>query len=144
AKTRPTWMVAVTALALVAAVVLVFFAIKAMNKSDEDTKAKEEAQKIAEQAVKDAKEAQEQAEKLQRDAEEMNKQTMAAVADVATKKEKADIEAAQARLAALQKAQAEMNARIAEAKAKADRAERLKGVKIKQECLDNPLAKGCS
>ncbi len=56
----------------------------------------------------------------------------------------ADRDAANAKLSALRKQRAEMEARIAEAKAKSARAERLKGVKIDQKCLDNPLAKGCS
>ena len=37
-----------------------------------------------------------------------------------------------------------MEARIAAAKAAAAHAERVKGVKISQKCLDNPLAAGCN
>jgi len=37
-----------------------------------------------------------------------------------------------------------MKANIAAAKAAAEHNERMKGVHVKQECLDNPLAKGCS
>ena len=56
----------------------------------------------------------------------------------------ADRASAKARLIKLQQEQAEMKQRAAEARAAAERAERKKGVKISKECLDNPLAKGCS
>jgi hypothetical protein len=50
---------------------------------------------------------------------------------------------ARAKLTALQKQQTELQSQLAAAKAEAAKAERLKGVKISKECLDNPLAKGC-
>ena len=46
-------------------------------------------------------------------------------------------------LAQVQKQIAEHEQRLAEAKAKAARAERMKGTTISKECQDNPLAKGC-
>jgi hypothetical protein len=55
----------------------------------------------------------------------------------------ADRRAAQERLEALQQDRADMEERVAAAKAAADRAERKKGVHVTQACLDNPLAKGC-
>jgi colicin import membrane protein len=144
AKKRPTWMLAVTGLALVAAVVLVFFAVKAMNQSDVDNKAKTEAEAVAEQAKKDAREAQEAVDKLQKDLGDLQTRVDVAVDNVVSAQNDADRASAKAKLDALKREKYEMEQRIAEAKAKAARAERLKGVKIKQECLDNPLAKGCS
>src|SRR5688500_2053360 len=44
AKKRPTWMLAVTGLALVAAVALIFFAINRMRESDEAGEAKRKAE----------------------------------------------------------------------------------------------------
>lgn len=55
----------------------------------------------------------------------------------------ADRAAAKAKLEALRKERAEMDARIAAAKAAASKAQRKQGAKISKECLDNPLAKGC-
>ena len=66
---------------------------------------------------------------------------MSAVAAATNQAERA---AAQASLIALQRAQADIRARVVEAQAAAARAERAKGVHISKECLDNPLAKGCS
>jgi uncharacterized protein HemX len=137
-------MLAVTALALVAAVGLVFFAIQRMRASEDAEKAKAKAEAIATQAAKDARDAQETVERLEKESAEMQKNLDSATDLLATAQTQADRDAANAKLSALRKQRAEMEARIAEAKAKAARAERLKGVKIDQKCLDNPLAKGCS
>jgi multidrug resistance efflux pump len=50
---------------------------------------------------------------------------------------------ARAKLAALQKENAQVQAEIDAAKADAAKAERQKGVNISKECMENPLAKGC-
>jgi hypothetical protein len=55
----------------------------------------------------------------------------------------ADREAAKQKLEELQKERADMEERAAAAKAAADKAERARGLHVSQECLDNPLAKGC-
>ena len=54
----------------------------------------------------------------------------------------ADREAATAKLDVLRK-QAQMQERTATAKDSAAKAERKKGIKISQECMNNPLARGC-
>ena len=56
----------------------------------------------------------------------------------------ADRRAAQANLDKLRQQKFEMEKRIQEAKNAAAKAERVKGVHLSKECLDNPLAKGCS
>jgi len=55
----------------------------------------------------------------------------------------ADREAAKSRLQQLQREKSDMEARVAAAKEAAAKGERVKGVKVSKECLDNPLAKGC-
>ena len=144
AKKRPTWMLVVTGIALLAAVGLVFFAIQRMRASEEAEAAKTIAEKAAAQAVKDAKEAQEAVEILQKDAEAMSKKVDGAVDALPRAPTQTPPPTAKAKLPQQQRAKYEMDQRIAEAKAKAARAERLKGVKISKECLDNPLAKGCN
>ena len=62
---------------------------------------------------------------------------------IANAQDEADRQAAQEKLAALQKEKADVAERLDAAKAAAERAERKKGVHVSQECLDNPLAKGC-
>jgi len=54
-----------------------------------------------------------------------------------------DRSAAKARLTALQREKAALDARVAAARADAEKAARAKGIKVRKECLDNPLAKGC-
>ena len=144
AKKRPTWMLAVTGIALVAAVALVFFAIQKMRASEEDKEAKARAEQVAAQAKKDAEEAKEAVARLERESEDLKTKMDQATDLLAAAQTQADRDAANSKLRALREQRAEMERRIAEAKAKAARAERLKGVKIDQKCLDNPLAKGCS
>ncbi len=144
AKKRPTWMLVVTGLALVAAVGLIFFAIQKMNQSEQDTKAKQEAERIAEQAAKDAKEAQDKVARLSNDLIDLGHKVDQATDALAAAQNDADRQAARAKLDQLRKERAEMEQHIAEAKAAAAKAERAKGVHVSKECLDNPLAKGCS
>lgn len=143
AKKRPTWMVAVTIAAVVAAIGLVVFAVIKMNQSEEDTKKAEIARREADAAIQAAKEAQEKVDQLEKSAADMITQINGAIAAVSAAQTDADRSAAANKLAALQRQQAEMQERIRAAKAAADLAERRKGVKISKECLDNPLAKGC-
>ena len=144
AKKRPTWMLAVTGLALVAAVALIFFAVDRMRASDHDAEAKRRAEATAAQAVKDAQEAKEQLDTVMRQLDDLDTKVGQAVNAVADAQNDADRASAKARLIALQKEQYEMKQRAAAARARAEKAERLKGVKISKECMENPLAKGCS
>ncbi len=143
AKKRPTWMLAVMGLALVGAVVMIVFALKSRDESAEAEKAKAKAEEIAQAAVKDAQEAQEKVERLAADLADLDKKVSAAVDSVVSAQNDADRAKATDKLKQLQKDKYEMEARIADAKSKAARAERLKGAKISPECKANPLAKGC-
>ena len=143
AKKRPTWMLAVTGLAVVMAVVLVFFAIQKMNQSDTDSKRAKDAEIAAQQAINDAKAATEQLNKVTRDLDDLNTKTAAAQAAVNLAQNDADRANANAKLRQLQQEQADMRGRVEAAKQAAATAERRKGVHISKECIDNPLAKGC-
>src|SRR5260221_10499884 len=123
AKKRPTWMLVVTGLALVAAGALIFFAINKMNQSEEDTKAKVEAQKIAEEAAKSAKEAQDKVAKLQSDFIDLGHRLDQAADALGAAQNDADRASARSRLEQLRKERAEMEQRIADAKAAAAHAE---------------------
>jgi colicin import membrane protein len=143
AKKRPTWMLAVTFLALVGVVVAIVLVVK-FQSSEQDSKEKElVAQRERDEAVKAAREAQEKVDQLEREATDMIGKINGAIGAVDAAQNDADRASAKARLAQLQRDQAEMQARIAKAKAEAARAQRLKGAKISAECQANPLAKGC-
>ena len=143
AKKRPTWMLAVTGFCLVGVVVAVVLIVKSQS-SEADAKEKEKTANVErDQAVKAAQEAQDLVDRLQRDLQEMDKKVNSAVESVMSAQGDADRASANAKLKALQKDKWEMEQRIQAAKAAADRAQRLKGVKVSPECQANPLAKGC-
>jgi phage-related minor tail protein len=116
----------------------------AVEKVDAELAAAKQAAELAAQSVKEAQEAQDAVARLEQDATDLQKKVTDATDAIVGAQNQADRDAAKARLDQLQKEKAELDARVAEAKAAAARAERLKGVKISKECLDNPLAKGCN
>ncbi len=144
AKKRPTWMLVVTGLAVVAAVVLIFIAIEKMRESSESADSEREAKIAAQKAIDDAKEAKTKLEQVEKGLDDLNDKVAKAVDSVVAAQNDADRASAKAHLIELQKEQYEMKQRVAAAKAAADKAERAKGVHISKECLENPLAKGCS
>jgi hypothetical protein len=82
-------------------------------------------------------------DKLAKDLAELDKRTSDAIENVMRAKNDADRTSAKAKLVALQRDKAELEARVAAARAEAAKAARAKGVTIEERCLDNPLAKGC-
>ncbi len=144
AKKRPTWMLAVTGIALLAAVGLVFFAVQRMNESAEAKKNEEISRREADEAIKEAKAAADRLAQIEGDLADIKKNEDKANALLAAAQDEAGRQAARDQLAKLARQRAEAEQRARDAKAAAFKAERKKGVKIKQECLDNPLAKGCS
>jgi hypothetical protein len=143
AKTRPTWMIAVTVLAILGAIGLGAFAFVSLTKADEKSEVADKAQKERDEAVKAAEEAERTVARLEIEASQMIEKINGAIGAVDTAQNEADRLAAKQRLAQLQKDQADQQRRIAEAKAAAARAKRLQGAKVSPECQANPLAKGC-
>jgi TolA-binding protein len=134
-----------------ALVCVVVIALGCGNKQEAPPKAEQEAaaevankgEQRIQIARKEADDARIAVETLQADAEALIQRVNAAIDAVANAQNDNDRASARAALLRLQREKAEIEARIAEAKAAAARAERLKGVKISKECLDNPLARGC-
>ena len=144
AKKRPTWMLVVTGLAMVAAVILIIFAVKKMSETEQAQSQSEKDRAAAEEAIKASKEAQDKVAKLQTDLIDLGHRVDQATDALAAAQNDADRSAARAKLDQLRKERAEMEQHIADAKAAAAKAERAKGVHVSKECLDNPLAKGCT
>jgi DNA repair exonuclease SbcCD ATPase subunit len=144
AKKRPTWMLAVTGFAIVGVIVAIIVGVRAYSQSQEDAQKREAAERASEEYGKQVKAAQALLEKAQRDLDDNAAKVDKAIADVGAAQDAVALKAAQQRLQELQREQAEMRQRVAEAKAAADKAQRAKGVHISQECLNNPLAKGCN
>jgi septal ring factor EnvC (AmiA/AmiB activator) len=137
-------MLVVTGGALVLTVVLVFFAVSAIQNKHASDAAAEEAKAKQALAEKQNAEAQETLRQLANDIKEQDKRLGDAEATLKTAQNKADRDAAQANLDKLRQQKFEMEKRQQAAQAAAAKAERAKGVHISKECLDNPLAKGCS
>jgi predicted nucleic acid-binding Zn-ribbon protein len=116
----------------------------AVEKLEQEAAAAKKAEEVAAQSAKDAAEAQAAVEKLQQDATDLQKRVTEATDALVGAQNQVDRDAAKAKLDQLQKEKVEIDARVAEAKAVAARAERMKGVSISKECLENPLAKGCN
>lgn len=117
--------------------------ISAAAKAKEAELGAKKAELEAQEAMKRAQEAQDDMQKVEKDLDDLSNRLTKAVDDVVNAQNDADRAAAKAKLEALQKEKADIETRIAAAKAAAAKAERAKGVKVSKECLDNPLAKGC-
>jgi hypothetical protein len=102
------------------------------------------AREAAERARKMAEEATARLQEVVAQLDALNERIASAQQAINAAQSQAERDAANARLRALQKEQAEMRQKIAEAKAAAAKAEREKGVHVSPECMQNPLAKGCS
>jgi hypothetical protein len=109
-----------------------------------DAAARHAAEAAAQEAAKRAFEAKTQLDAVMRDLEMLDTKVTDAVTAVTEAQTDADRTAAGARLMQLKQEHQELLQRAAAARAAAERAERTKAVKISKECLDNPLAKGCS
>lgn len=144
AKKRPTWMLVVTGLALVAAVALVIFAVQRQNQAEKDRAAKVLAEQQAEQAMKESREAQERVAQLDSEFRDLGDKLSGAQVALTAAKTEADRRAAQAKLDELNQQKLEMERRIQAARAAAEKAKRKGGIHLSKECLENPLAKGCS
>ncbi|MEO8706938.1 MAG: hypothetical protein ABI867_43325 [Kofleriaceae bacterium] len=102
------------------------------------------ADRARDDADKMAAEARAKVDLLAKDLAALDQRVGSAAEGVAAATTDAERAQAKAALDKLRREKTEMESRIATAKAEAARAERRRGVSISKECLDNPLAKGCS
>lgn len=144
AKKRPTWMVAVTGAAVVAAIGLIVFAWWSHTQSVNAAAREQKAQQEKAEFERVAQDASEKVNQLLHDIKEQDGRLGSAEQALRTAQTDADRRAAQANLDKLRQQKFEMEKRIQEAKNAASKAERARGVHLSKECLENPLAKGCS
>ncbi len=116
-------------------------AAEEMERAQQRAHAAEQRAKVAEKL---AAEAYDRVTQLNRDLETMGEKVAAAVDAVVAAQNDADRASAKAKLESLRKEKTTMEARFAEARAAAAQAQRKKGATLSQECLNNPLAKGCN
>jgi septal ring factor EnvC (AmiA/AmiB activator) len=103
----------------------------------------EQAYVEAKKAEKAANDAMEQLERLRRDLHELDKKVAAQVDKVIAAQTDQDRQGANAQLAKLRTEKADLETRLREANRIAAQSRRRQGASISQECMDNPLAKGC-
>ena len=143
AKKRPTWMLAVTGIAIVVVVIFAVLVYKFSGESDTDKKARVDAEIAQKKAEDAADEAAKKVESLKKDVDAIDKAMTEATNTLMAAQTQADRDSANAKLRALQIQQAKIKQAAADAEAAAKLAKRKAGLQIRQECKDNPLAKGC-
>ena len=116
---------------------------KADRGRDEAKAERAMAERAAAEAQQTADEAREILAVLGAEAVKLDDELAAAERALQASTSKDEIAAAQKSIDRLKVEKDDLDKRLAEAKARAARAERLKGVTISKECQDNPLAKGC-
>jgi hypothetical protein len=143
AKTRPTWMVAVTCVATLAAGVLVWFALSSRNSAADAKEKERQAQLDRDRAKEESRQAQLELERIAKDLEansaviqQLIKRVELAQTEADRKKANDELQREKDRLARIAAAQAKAN------KEKWDK-ERRDGVKISEECQNGVFGKGC-
>jgi len=144
AKKRPTWMLAVTGVALVAAIGLNRHCVAGVAAQDRVGRGRGDREGRKEQGRGAGPGGQDRVNKLASDIKEQDDRLNSAEVALKTAQTDADRRAAQSNLDKLRQQKFEMEQRIQAAKNAAAKAERAKGVHLSKECLENPLAKGCS
>lgn len=122
-------------------------ALRALGEAE---RARAESDRIAAEAARARAEAEREAnaaratvDQLQKELAAFTERVNAGVDAVASAQNDADRAAAKAKLAALMKEKAELEARLAGAGPRVINPDRMKGVTLSKECLANPLANGC-
>ena len=143
AKKRPTWMVAVTIGAVLAAGGLTWFGFERYREAQQAQVEKEKADAEARKARQEMEEAQAQLAALQGELADLDKKVDAGINQVIAATTAAERQAAKENLQRLRKQEAELQAKRDAAAAALARKKRLEKVIISDECKRNSLAKGC-
>lgn len=143
AKKRPTWMIAVTAIAAVAAGALIWFSVMKQHDSDVANAAADAARVEKANAVAEANAAKARVATLAGELDTLDAQVKAAIKQVAVAQGKADAHDAQLRLEKLQKQQADAAEHLREEKIRIEKQIRSRPVVIDDECKNAALSKKC-
>ena len=141
AKKRPTWMIAVTGLSLAVAGLLVFFAISARSASDQADKNRIIAEQGTVTAKREAEEAKLAVARLEAESKELGGKVTKALKQVADATNKAQLDAANAELKRLQRAQAEADQKRADFLKAEELRKRREGIKMDKDCENQAVCK---
>jgi hypothetical protein len=140
-RQRPRWMVAVTAIAVIAAVGLGGFAVERQRASTVARAARERAREDQARAERAVLEAQAALDQLIHDLADLDRKVGAAMQRVIIAQSDADRRAAQDGLRQLQRRQAELAAQQHQREEDRKHRERTMGVVIAPDCLNNAICK---
>jgi len=143
AKKRPTWMIAVTGFAVVAAGALIWFAVQSQHASDASDRERIIALEAKDKALAEARDAAAQLDRVQRELDALEVRVNKAVHDVVVAGDAAARQLAQRELLKLQAEEAATRAKVAEAKRIQDKIDRNKILKLDDDCVNNSLSKKC-
>ena len=143
ARKRPTWMVAVTAFALIASVGSSAFAIDRQRAMDDAVAARGLSERDRQHARDDAREARQELEAVQASLRNLEARVTAALAAVKTAQEAKDLAAVNARLRKLATDNAAEQRRIDDLRRKKWHDDRVAPIKIDDECKHNAMTKKC-
>ena len=143
AKKRPTWMLAVTVIAAIAAAGLVVFAVQRQHESEAAVAGMEVAQREKAAAVAMAKDSTDKLAQLDKHLEQLDGEVRVAIRAVEIAQGKAAQDAAAAHLRQVQKDQADEHARAVQQRLDLEHKIRMGGVKIDDDCKNAALSKKC-
>jgi hypothetical protein len=141
ARKRPTWMVAVTSLAVAGAAVLAYISVDSMRGSEAATVAKREADARAALAKQEAEQARATLAEIERENREIDGKIKAAIAHLDGLQRQGEIDAANKRLRELEREKAIAARRAEDARREAERKKRADGHKMTDECANNAICR---
>ena len=143
AKKRPTWMIAVTIGAVLAAGGLTWFGIGRYNASQQAIADKDAADRDAAAARKEADDAIAALAAMDAQLQDLDKRVGDAIDKIIVANDVATRLAAKKNLEKLRAEEAELQAKREKERQRLDHIKRVQKVEISEECKKNPLARGC-
>jgi hypothetical protein len=143
AKKRPTWMLAVTACAVLAGAALVWFAIETQEASQAAERERAAAIADKEKAQAYAREATAQMARFQAELAELDRRVAKGVHDIGIAADDAARERVRQDMLAAERDRAAVRARLDAAQRVKDHLERTKPIELGADCVNNSLSKEC-
>ncbi|MBA3463094.1 MAG: hypothetical protein H0T46_24265 [Deltaproteobacteria bacterium] len=143
AKKRPTWMIAVTMGAVLAAGALTWFGIDRYNEAEISRKNEEAANEAKRQAEHEMEESRARLVAMETDLAALDKRVGTAIDQVVAATSAAERKAAKDNLDRLRREEQELRRKQQEEKDRLAKIKRKEKVIISEECKRNSLAKGC-
>ena len=143
ARKRPTWMLAVTAAALVAAAALGWFALDRQDASEQARAGRAQAERDRATARADAERSLVALAEVQGELDGLERRVESALADLERARTAAEQTAAEARVRGLRAQQAEVQRKRDEARQAAERARRTEKFVISEKCKRNAFDPEC-